>query len=101
MVASLLLGGFSFGSVLPAEAFDATRCVHQLLLPSEVGMAVGANLQVKVTLVGRTGAERVPAGAYDADVVICGMDGWLHVDFNLDSSALILQERATIQQPGN
>jgi hypothetical protein len=67
--AFLLLRRFGLG-VLAAEALDAARCIHKLLLTREEWMAVGADFHVDVALVGRPGGEAVAAGAKDADFFI-------------------------------
>src|SRR5579871_276815 len=75
-----------FLRVLAAEAFDAAGGVHELLLTGEKRMAVGANFDADVALVGRARHKRVAAGAMNADFVVCGMNGCFHVSSNLDSN---------------
>ena len=58
------------GGVFPAEALDASGGVDQLLLACEKRMALGADLNVDVSLVGRTGYEVRAAGAHDANLAI-------------------------------
>ena len=75
---NLGLGRFFLG-VLAAETFDATGGVHELLLARKERMAIGADFYVDVALVGRTSAETVAARAHDANLVVSGMNGCLHV----------------------
>jgi hypothetical protein len=49
--------------------------------------------------VGRPRRETIAARAHNADFVVRGMNGCLHIALNLNSNPLILQERPEIQQP--
>src|SRR5215470_9424563 len=53
-----ICGGFF---VLPAETLNASGGVHQLLLAREKRVAIGADFQVDVALVGGAGGKRVSA----------------------------------------
>src|SRR5215217_1218636 len=70
------LRGVAAGVAL-AEALDASRAVHQLLLPGEVRVAVGADLDVDVPA-GRAGLPGVAAGAVHRDGLVVRMDIRLH-----------------------
>ena len=67
--------------VLAAEALDASGCIDQLLFAGKERVAVGANLQVDIALVGRSGSKTIPAGTHHADLVVCGMDVGFHFSF--------------------
>ena len=92
------LRGIALG-VLAAEALHATGGIQQFLLAGEERVAGGADFHVQIALVGGAGREIVSARAKYADFSVCGMNGCLHVGFNLDSNRLILQEPLGIQQP--
>lgn len=64
--------------VLALEAFDASSGVHQLLFAGKEGMAMGADFDVDVALVGRAGLEGFPASTDDTDFIVNGMDFGLH-----------------------
>ena len=70
---------FSCLSVLAAEAFNASGGVHQLLFAGEKWVAIGADLQVDVALMRRSGGKRVPASAHNAHVVVSGMNFFFHL----------------------
>ena len=70
---------FSCLSVLAAEAFDASGGVHQLLFAGEKWVAVRADFQVDVTLMGRSRGKCVPASAHYAHVVVSGMNLFFHL----------------------
>src|SRR4051812_37893364 len=80
---SLFLGGcfrlprFRFG-VLAAEALDAARGIHQLLLAGEERVAIRADFHVDVLPVRRPGHKTVAARAVHFDFVVVGMDSCLH-----------------------
>ena len=59
------------------EPLDAAARVHELLLARVEGMALGADLDMKLGL-GGAGLERVPAGARDGREDVLGMDVGLH-----------------------
>jgi hypothetical protein len=91
------LGGIALG-VLASETLHATCGIEQLLLAGEKRMAIGADFHMEVALVGRPRRETIAARAQNADFVVRGMNGCLHIA-NLNSNPLILQERPEIQQP--
>ena len=77
----LFRSGLSAGAslfVLPAEAFDASCGVNQLLFAGEERVAIRADFQVDIALMGGSGGKRVPASAHYADFVVCGMDIGFH-----------------------
>jgi hypothetical protein len=78
--ASLGLLGFCLVglSVLAAEALDASGGIDQLLLAGEKRVAIRADFEVNIALMGGSGGKRVPAGAHHADFVICGMNLLFH-----------------------
>jgi hypothetical protein len=92
------LGGIALG-VLASETLHATCGIEQLLLAGEKRMAMGADFHMEVALVGRPRRETIAARAQNADFVVRGMNGCLHIALNLNSNPLILQERPEIQQP--
>ena len=63
--------------VLAAEALNATRGIYQTLLAGKERMAVGADFQADLALVGRTGLERVSARAMDLNWSVRGVNSWL------------------------
>ena len=76
----MLLGCWSglagFG-ILAAEALDAASGVDEALLAGEEGVAGGADFDVDVALVGRTGFKAVATGAENADGGVVGVDLFL------------------------
>jgi hypothetical protein len=78
----LLFGGGGLGGgvgVLLGEALDAAGGVHQLLLPSEEGMAVRADFHAQhVALNGRASLKCMAAGAVHRNGVIVGMNTGFH-----------------------
>src|ERR1700741_510872 len=64
--------------VLPAEALDAARRVHQLLLAGEERMAVRTDFDVQRLLHGGARLDHVPADADDLGVEVGGVDALLH-----------------------
>src|SRR5258705_5408457 len=95
---TLLLGRTSCSFlVLATETLDATGGIHQLLLPSEERVAVGANFHADIALVSRTGVKRVPAGAMHAHFVVGGMNSGLH-DFRTPLESFILQHLSRWRQ---
>ena len=81
----LLLGRLDFG-VLAAETLHATGSIQQLLFAREEGMAAGADFNVDVAPVGRTGAKAIAARAHHAYFVVTGMDSSLHNSLNLNAN---------------
>src|SRR4051812_10254747 len=85
-----------FGSVrlrvLTVKALDAAGRIYQLLFPGEERVAVRADFQADVALVGRTGSKHVAARAMHAHFVIRGVNSCLHVALDLSCETLILQE---------
>jgi len=79
----LLFGRRPCLGILPAEAFDATSGVDQLLLAGKEWVASGADFYVDIALVSRTGSEMVAARAHDAYFVVNGVNGCLHSLRNL------------------
>lgn len=73
----LFCGRFRLG-VLAAEALDASGGVHELLLAGEERVAIGADFDVYVALVGGPGHELVAAGAVHADLLVMRVDCCLH-----------------------
>jgi hypothetical protein len=71
----LLLGHFF---VFAAETLNPARGVHQFLLAGKERVAIGADFQADIALVGGAGGELVAARAVHAGFVICGMNCWLH-----------------------
>jgi len=65
--------------ILAAEALDASGGVDQLLFAGEKRVAVGADFQMDIALMRRSGGKRVPASAHDADFVVCGMNLFFHL----------------------
>jgi len=65
--------------VLATESFDASSGVHQLLFAGEKWVAIGADFQVDVALMRRSGGKRVPASAHNAHVVVSGMNFLFHL----------------------
>ena len=63
--------------VFLAEALNAARGIHQLLLPGEKGMTIGANVGVNLSL-SRTGLERISASAANGRGRVNWMDVGLH-----------------------
>jgi hypothetical protein len=59
--------------VLAAETLDTASRIDQLLLPGEEGMAGGANFNVDVTFVRRTGLEGCAARALHPDFLVIWM----------------------------
>src|SRR3954471_17621789 len=86
-----LFGGVRL-RVLAVEALDAAGRVHQLLFAGEEGVAIRADFQTDVALVGRTGSKHVAARAMHAHFVIRGVNSCLHVALDLSCETLILQE---------
>jgi hypothetical protein len=76
-IRGLLLRGFDLG-VLAAEALDAAGGIHQLLLSGEEWMAVGADFNADVALMGRTGCKGVTARTVHTYFVIIRMNGCFH-----------------------
>jgi hypothetical protein len=78
----LLLGGFGLGGgvgVFLGEAFDATRCVDELLLAREKRVAVRADFDAQhVAFDSRARLESISAGAVDRDGVIVGVNPGFH-----------------------
>ena len=72
------LGSLGRLGVLAAEALDAARGVNQLLLAGEERVAIRADFQVDIALVGGSRSKAVPAGAHDAYLVVSGMDLLFH-----------------------
>src|ERR1035438_2635669 len=75
--------------ILAAEALNAASRVHQALLAGEERVAVRANLQVNVSLVGRPGLKVVPAGAHDPHRGVLGMNLFLGHLFGQTFPAMI------------
>jgi hypothetical protein len=78
---SEMLGGLLWcvARVFPIEAFNAARCVEQLLLTGEKWVAVGANFDAQhVALHCGLGLERMSASAVNVNFVVIGMDAGFH-----------------------
>lgn len=89
-------------AVLAAEAFNPACRIHQLLLASEKGMAIGADFHVYVATMGGTRGEGISAGAVNAHFVIGRMNGCFHKSPVVMQDYLILWDRRGIQQtPAN
>lgn len=84
--------------VLSAETFHAAGGVHQFLLASKEGMAIGADFYVDVALVGRAGGKAVAARAHNADFVVSGMYGCFHGLLTSVPNHSILKDGRRIQQ---
>jgi hypothetical protein len=85
---SLLGSRFRF-RVLPAEALDAARRIHQLLFAGEKWMTGGADFDVDVAFVSGAGGEVVSARAHDPDFVIVWVNPLLwHDAMNLSLQSL-------------
>src|SRR4051812_3197489 len=78
--------------VLAVKALDTAGRVYQLLFAGEERVAIRADFQADVALVGRTGSEHVAARAMHAHFVIRGVNSCLHVALDLSCETLILQE---------
>ena len=74
---SRLLFGCVALLVLELEALDATRGVDHLLLAGEEGVAVGADFEDDVALVGGAGLEVVAARAAHGGFVVLRMNASL------------------------
>src|SRR5262245_58254042 len=66
-------------AVLPAEALDPARGVHELLLAREEGMAVRADFHVHGVLHGRACLDHVAADAHDLGVVVARVNPSFHL----------------------
>lgn len=64
--------------VLAAESLDAAGTIQDFLFSGKERMATGANFNVDVALMGRTGYEVITTGALNAHFVVSGMNGCLH-----------------------
>ena len=91
------LAGVALG-ILAAEALDASRGVHQLLLAGKERMAVGADLNADVALVRGTGRKVVATRAVDLYLIVCGVNSSFHNGWNLSVEKAILPDRAGIGQ---
>ena len=65
--------------VLAAEALDSAGGVYELLFAGEERVAVRADFQVDIALMGGSGGKAVPARAHHAYLVVCGMDIGFHL----------------------
>ncbi len=74
--------------VLAAEALDAARRIHDLLLAREERVASRADFNVDVALVARPRQERVTARAVYAYFIVSRVDCCFHDSFNLCSVPL-------------
>src|SRR5690348_9643397 len=74
----LLLFGAGGFLVFPAEALHASGGVHQLLLAGKERVAIRADFQADIALVGGPGGKCIAARTVHADFFILGMDSCLH-----------------------
>src|SRR5260370_768596 len=74
--------------MVAAEALHASGGVHQFLFAGKERMAVGADFQADLALVGGTGGKYVAARAVHANFMVCGMDSCLHGLLNLSLQKL-------------
>src|SRR3954463_3864338 len=86
--------------VLAVKALDAAGRIYQLLFAGEERVAIRADFQPDVALVGGTGSEHVAARAMHAHFVIRGVNSCLHVALDLSCESLILQELRCFRQYG-
>jgi len=77
----------SFG-VFATEALNPAGGIHQLLLASKKGMAVGADFNVDVALMGGASGKSIAAGAVHPNLVVRRMYGCLH-----ESNSLLFYRR--------
>ncbi len=60
------------------KSVNTSACINQLLLSSEEGVALGADLYSDITLCGAC-LDLVTASTSDNSSFVCGMDSFLHV----------------------
>jgi|SRR6266581_6815389 len=77
----------SFG-VFAAEALNPASGIHQLLLAGKKGMAIGADFNVDVALMGGASGKSIAAGAVHPNLVVRRMYGCLH-----ESNSLLFYRR--------
>ena len=69
--------------VFAAEALYAAGGVQQLLFAGKEGMAIGADFDVNIALMGGAGGETMSTRALHPYFVVCGMNSCLHGSPNL------------------
>ncbi len=75
--------------VLAAETLNAARGVYQALFAGEERVAVGADFQSDLALVGGAGIECVSARAVNLRRFVCGVNSWLWHDLRYLSCNLL------------
>jgi hypothetical protein len=65
-------------AIATIESIDAPRCINQLLLAGEKGMASGTNFHVQIALFGRPRLKIFAARARHRDFVIFRMNSRFH-----------------------
>jgi hypothetical protein len=84
-------------AVFAIESFHAPGGIHQLLLPSKKGVALGANLQANLTSLRRTSLEGLATSADNVHFHVFGMNLFFHEPIlNLNAPDCGVEKQAII-----